>query len=85
MPGYLHGKALLVDQTKAWVGSVNGSFTAFHLNREFGVKFQEVKETQKLEQFLVTDHLDPKSVSWQDALRCVNENKDTQIFNYFWN
>jgi cardiolipin synthase A/B len=85
MPGYLHGKALLVDQSKAWIGSVNGSFTAFHLNREFGVQFEQAKEMQELEQFLVVDHLDPKSVSWQDALRCVNESKDSLLFNYLWN
>lgn len=73
MPGYLHGKALLVDQNLGWVGSINGSFTAFQLNREFGAFFREIKETAKLEQFLVQDHLHAKSVSWQESLDCVNE------------
>lgn len=83
LPGYLHGKALLVDQRLGWVGSINGSFTAFSLNREFGIFFEDTKEVSKLDQFLVKDHLHPNSVSWQESLLCHKERID-QLFSFLW-
>jgi cardiolipin synthase len=85
LPGYLHAKALLIDQKLGWVGSINGSFTAFQLNREFGVFFRDLKEIAELEQFLIQDHLHAKSVSWQEALECLNE--DLQLdknLSFLW-
>ena len=35
--GYQHAKAFVVDDKVAWIGSVNGSFTSTHINREFGI------------------------------------------------
>lgn len=83
LPGYLHGKALLVDQKLGWVGSINGSFTALRLNREFGIFFEEPKDVSNLDQFLLKDHLHPNSVSWQESLLCQKERID-QLFSFLW-
>lgn len=73
-PGYMHAKALLVDDTNAWVGSVNGSWTALSNNREFGLIFSEPNAVKALASSLIDDHVSPDVETWQESLDCKKDN-----------
>jgi phosphatidylserine/phosphatidylglycerophosphate/cardiolipin synthase-like enzyme len=69
-PGYLHSKALLLDEETGWIGSVNGSSTSTSNNREFGVFFRNNKSIEKLKSQMVQDFNHPRAIAWQDSLEC---------------
>lgn len=71
--GYLHSKAIVVDGSRAWVGSVNGSTMATSQNREFGVFMNDVNEVQKLANFIANDFNDSHTESWQESLICLKD------------
>jgi cardiolipin synthase len=68
--GYLHAKAIVVDGTRAWVGSVNGSTTSTSNNREYGIFLDNVTEVKKLQAFMDQDFKDPAGETWQDSATC---------------
>ncbi len=78
-PGYLHGKALVIDGKKAWIGSINGSRTAFDFNREFGVFLEGEEQAQALKRQLQADSVDSGSESWQESLDCLKDRTDSYI------
>lgn len=71
--GYMHAKTILIDDTYAWVGSVNGSTTALTMNREFGAFLTDTKSIQKLREVMDKDFINPGAESWQDSLLCKND------------
>lgn len=78
-PGYLHAKAIVIDDKTAWVGSVNGSSAALSNNREFGMIFSEQKWVAPLIKILDTDHASPDVETWQESLLCK---KDAASLNH---
>lgn len=72
-PGYMHAKAIIVDGTRAWVGSVNGSSSALTINREFGMFFDQAGWVQPLRETMLADFLDPFAETWQESLRCLKD------------
>ena len=72
-PGYLHSKAIIVDSDHAWVGSVNGSNSAFNVNREFGIFVDDVREVKKLEAFMKKTHEDEIMESFDQSAACEND------------
>lgn len=68
-PGYLHAKAMVVDDRWGWVGSVNGSSWGIFKNREFG-SFFETADVAKLSAQMNLDFNHPGAVSWQDSIAC---------------
>ena len=72
-PGYLHAKAILVDSSRAWVGSVNGSATSLTNNREFGIFFNTPSEVNKLANFMYQDYTNPNGETWQESLNCKHD------------
>ena len=73
LPGYLHAKAIVVDTTRAWVGSVNGSTTAASNNREFGLFFEDAASVQSLVALMDRDFSDSRGESWQQSLTCTKD------------
>lgn len=73
-PGYLHAKAIVVDDERAWVGSVNGSSTATSANREFGVFFDRAEDVRRLDAILETDFSSPQSETWRESMQCLKDN-----------
>ena len=75
--GYLHAKAILLDQNtptaRAWMGSVNGSTSATRINREFGVFFDDPVSVERLKAWMNADFANPNAVTWQQSLQCVGE------------
>ena len=71
--GYLHSKAIVVDGSRAWVGSVNGSTQALNRNREYGIFLSDAEEVSKLTKFIVDDFNDPNTESWQEGLLCLKD------------
>jgi phosphatidylserine/phosphatidylglycerophosphate/cardiolipin synthase-like enzyme len=47
-PGYMHAKAIVVDEKIGWIGSVNGSTMSLDKNREFGVIFKDKRDVRDL-------------------------------------
>ncbi len=72
-PGYLHAKAIVVDDERAWVGSVNGSETATSANREFGVFFDDPSDVRRLTAILESDFSSPASETWRESLECAKD------------
>ncbi|MGZ3693612.1 MAG: phospholipase D-like domain-containing protein [Bdellovibrionota bacterium] len=72
--GYLHAKAIVIDDSKAWVGSVNGSVQATTLNREFGVFFDNKADVKALAAMLTADLNDKNGETWQESLACAENN-----------
>ena len=70
-PGYLHAKAIVVDEERAWVGSVNGSTTSVSNNREFGIFFNDPLSVRRLIGQMEADFTSPDSESWQEGLQCA--------------
>lgn len=73
VPGYLHAKAIVVDHSRAWVGSVNGSSMATSNNREFGLFFEDAVSVQALSKILSQDFGNTSSESWQESAACTKE------------
>ena len=70
--GYLHAKAIVVDNSKAWIGSVNGSTTSINENREFGVFDSDAHRVASLASDMKKDFEDPTSQTWRDSVACHN-------------
>lgn len=70
LPGYLHAKAILIDEQTLWIGSVNGSNQAMNINREFGLFTQEADAVRKFSHKFSADFKNPQSASWQESLEC---------------
>lgn len=75
--GYMHAKALIVDDSHAWVGSVNGSDMSLSNNREFGLFIDNPTWVAKLRQTVDHDYSADGSETWGDSLSCA-ENKGTR-------
>ena len=71
--GYLHAKAVLIDEKDGWVGSVNGSVNATSRNREFGIFFKDQKSLDLLRRQMDADFTDRYATGWKDSLNCVND------------
>ncbi len=71
--GYLHAKAIVVDDSRAWVGSVNGSTTSLTDNREFGVFSDDSQLVQQLYQFMTSDLNNDQAETWQESLDCTKD------------
>ena len=69
-PGYLHSKALLIDEEVGWVGSINGSETSTLQNREFGIIFNSKKSIEQLRRVLHDDFNHENAQSWMDSVAC---------------
>lgn len=69
-PGYLHAKAIVVDERLAWVGSINGSTSSTLKNREFGIIFKGRKSVKKLLKIMKEDFNHPQSLTWERSLAC---------------
>ena len=74
-PGALHAKALVIDQKKGWLGSVNGSTTSLTQNREFGYVFSDPSVLHHLGSVLTKDFMAPGSTSLSDDIKCVYKPK----------
>ena len=72
-PGYLHSKAIVIDDRKAWVGSVNGSSSATSNNREFGTFFEEPAWVASLAGILKADHESPDTETLEESLACKKD------------
>jgi cardiolipin synthase len=72
-PGYLHAKAMVIDGASAWVGSVNGSWSALSNNREFGLFFSNAEAVAPLEKILADDHASTDMETWQESLACAKD------------
>ena len=71
-PGYMHAKAIVIDDAKAWVGSVNGSETSIDQNREFGLFFSHPDRVSALSKMMAEDLEAPTAQTWRDSLACRN-------------
>lgn len=71
--GYLHAKAIVVDGSRAWIGSVNGSVQAMELNREFGIFFEDAEQVRELETIMAGDFSNPAAETWQQSLQCEQD------------
>ncbi len=72
-PGYMHAKAIVIDDQKAWVGSVNGSWSSTSNNREFGLVFSEADRVASLVKILTSDHESPDMETWQESIDCKKD------------
>lgn len=72
-PGYLHAKAIVVDETRAWVGSMNGSTQSALMNREYGIYFDHPQWVMPLLKIMQSDHANPRGETWQEGLQCEND------------
>ncbi len=52
---YVHAKAILADGRRAFVGSVNLTYTSFELNRELGIITEDAGVIQRLGQVMARD------------------------------
>jgi phosphatidylserine/phosphatidylglycerophosphate/cardiolipin synthase-like enzyme len=71
--GYLHSKVFLVDNKRAWIGSVNGSTSAASNNREFGLFTSEPKDISNLTKTLDSDLNDRDGETWEESTRCLKD------------
>jgi phosphatidylserine/phosphatidylglycerophosphate/cardiolipin synthase-like enzyme len=72
-PGYLHSKAIVIDDSMAWVGSVNGSYSALSNNREFGMFFSEPEWVTPLLKVMIADHDAEEMETWQESIECKKD------------
>ena len=72
-PGYMHAKAILVDDERAWIGSVNGSESALNNNREFGLFLTDLASVQSLDKVLTADHDSVKMETWEESAECKKD------------
>ncbi len=52
---YMHAKVYMVDESRLWIGSINGSTRSTESNREFGLFLQKPEWVQKVKQILMKD------------------------------
>jgi cardiolipin synthase A/B len=71
--GYLHAKAIIVDGSRAWVGSMNGSTESATMNREYGIYFGHAGWVSALGRVMQADHQNPNSETWQESIRCAKD------------
>lgn len=71
--GYLHAKAIIVDGSRAWLGSENGSAESLTENREYGMVFDDADWVASLKQIVDADHSSPDSETWQQSLACQKD------------
>ena len=71
--GYLHAKAIVVDDQSAWVGSINGSTQSLDRNREFGVFFDNEYDVQKLSKIMNSDQRNRGTETWQESFQCLKD------------
>jgi hypothetical protein len=71
--GYLHAKAIVVDDKYAWVGSTNGSSPAVNANREFGLFFSDPRMVNALLGYMRYDFMDPRGETWQESAQCLRD------------
>ena len=64
---YVHAKAILADDARAFIGSVNLSYTSFELNRELGIITEDEGVVTRLAQVMARD--------WNAASREAEEDK----------
>lgn len=69
-PGYLHAKALVIDEEVLWVGSINGSRTSLDENREFGVVLRDPRLAKALSLRMEMDLSHPSAQLWRESMRC---------------
>ncbi|MBI4803318.1 MAG: hypothetical protein HY796_12425 [Elusimicrobia bacterium] len=72
-PGYLHAKAIVIDDVYAWIGSINGSELAVSANREFGIFFDRPADVKRLIKILDADYSAPESETWEESLACKKD------------
>ena len=72
-PGYLHSKAIVIDDERAWVGSVNGSTAAVSNNREFGLFFAQPKWVSALVEIMNADFSATGAETWEESLSCAKD------------
>jgi len=72
-PGYLHAKAMVIDDAAAWMGSTNGSTTALNNNREFGVFLGDKPSVKGLASRFDRDFAANGSETWEESLRCAKD------------
>lgn len=71
--GYLHAKAIIIDNKYGWMGSVNGSSPATSANREFGLFFNDPLMINHLSQVMHYDFVDPRGETWQESAKCLRD------------
>lgn len=69
--GYLHAKAIVIDDERAWVGSVNGSTQAATKNREFGIFFDTIADVEALSAQMTEDFEHEASLTWEESVECA--------------
>lgn len=69
-PGYLHSKAVLIDDQIGWIGSINGSEMSSGQNREFGIIFSEPDSVERLKAQIQADYNHPLVRAWKDSIDC---------------
>lgn len=52
---YVHAKAILADDQRAFIGSVNLSYTSFELNRELGILTEDEEVIDRLRETMLRD------------------------------
>jgi phosphatidylserine/phosphatidylglycerophosphate/cardiolipin synthase-like enzyme len=72
-PGYMHAKVIVVDGTRAWLGSENGSSESLTENREYGVIFDNADWVRTILDTVKADHDSPDSESWEESLSCAKD------------
>ena len=90
---YVHAKAIVADGRRAFVGSVNLSYTSFELNRELGILTEDVDVINRLQTVMDRDWraaggsddiLEPTKmpangmIPWQDAENYVGQEVTVQ-------
>jgi phosphatidylserine/phosphatidylglycerophosphate/cardiolipin synthase-like enzyme len=79
-PGYMHAKVMIVDNKKAWVGSINVSEYSFEHNREFGIFLANKSRVAAFSQFLDEDFNDTHNMSWQKSvLECRRKSSTKEV------
>lgn len=78
-PGYLHAKAIIVDNQRAWVGSMNGSTESATMNREYGIYFDNAPWIRALSQIMTDDYHSPSAQTWQQSLNCQKANSESEL------
>lgn len=71
--GYLHAKVFIIDNTFAWVGSVNGSSAATSNNREFGLMTSNASDLKLLNTIINGDFANPNAESWLESTQCKKD------------
>jgi len=75
-PGYMHAKAMAIDDQIAWVGSTNGSKSATMNNREFGMIFSNPVWVKKLNSTIQNDFKSADMETWRESIRCKKDDPD---------